>query len=81
MMQRTQWRERADYARRLRLRYLYRVARAIWRRWRGILRVEAELRALDERELADMGLARGDIPAVARGRFLDAGAREPHRLP
>lgn len=79
MNQRTHWREHADFARRLRLRYLYRVVRAIWRRWRGILRIEAELRALDERELADMGLAQGDIPAVARGVFLDAGARKPRR--
>jgi uncharacterized protein YjiS (DUF1127 family) len=37
-------------------------------------RAEAELAALDDRELADIGLTRGDIP------FIVIGA-EPFRLP
>lgn len=81
MNQRTHWREHADYARRLRLRYLYRFVRGWWQRWRGISRIEAELRALDARELSDMGLAPGDIPAVARGVFLETGARRARGQP
>jgi uncharacterized protein YjiS (DUF1127 family) len=36
---------------------------------RTIRRVEAELSTMTPRELADLGLTRGDIPEVARGRF------------
>lgn len=75
MKRRTTWREDAHHAQRLRLRYFSRVARALWRRWRDIRRAEAELRALDARELGDIGLTPGNIPAVARGLFLEAGAR------
>jgi uncharacterized protein YjiS (DUF1127 family) len=32
-------------------------------------RVARELSLLSDRELADFGLSRGDIPAVARGEF------------
>jgi uncharacterized protein YjiS (DUF1127 family) len=75
MKQRTTWREHARHAQRLRLRYFSRAARALWRHWRDVRHAEAELRALDARELGDIGLTPGNIPAVARGLFLEAGAR------
>jgi uncharacterized protein YjiS (DUF1127 family) len=44
-----------------------------WRDWaanrREIARITHELNLHTDRELADMGLTRGDIDAVARGRF------------
>ena len=36
-------------------------------------RAAAELRALTDRELADIGLTRGDIPSVAAGMLQRAG--------
>ena len=36
--------------------------------WVDTLRTRAELGALNDRELADMGLTRGDIDRVAAGR-------------
>lgn len=38
-------------------------------RRREIARIEFELGTYSDRHLADLGLTRGDIPAVARGRF------------
>jgi uncharacterized protein YjiS (DUF1127 family) len=35
--------------------------------WRSVRDTENQLRRLSERELEDIGFARGDIPAVARG--------------
>ena len=34
--------------------------------WRSVRRTESELNRLTDRELNDLGLSRGDIPAVAR---------------
>ena len=39
------------------------------RGWRERQRVLNELYALDDRALADIGLSRGDIPFVVKGRF------------
>ncbi|MEM0899951.1 MAG: DUF1127 domain-containing protein [Pseudomonadota bacterium] len=36
------------------------------RRWRAIRQTEFELMCLTDRELNDLGLARGDIPNAAR---------------
>ena len=44
------------------------VVRAV-RRWQERERVLGELRSLDDRQLADIGLSRGDIEAVADGKF------------
>ena len=38
-------------------------------RRREIARIEFELNTYSERHLADLGLTRGDVPEVARGRF------------
>jgi uncharacterized protein YjiS (DUF1127 family) len=38
-------------------------------RRREIARIEFELNTYSDRHLADLGLTRGDIPMVARGRF------------
>jgi uncharacterized protein YjiS (DUF1127 family) len=35
--------------------------------WRSVRNTEQQLRRLSERELEDIGFARGDIEAVARG--------------
>jgi uncharacterized protein YjiS (DUF1127 family) len=43
--------------------------RAWMGRRREIARVEFELGTYSDRHLADLGLTRGDIPEVARGRF------------
>jgi uncharacterized protein YjiS (DUF1127 family) len=44
-----------------------------FRAWRAqrqqVARVTAELNCYTERELADLGLSRADIPSVARGTF------------
>ena len=37
-----------------------------YKQWRNFRRTVAELSALSERELDDLGIARGDIPFVAR---------------
>lgn len=52
---------------------------SLWRRVAGLLhafhkasqqrRVASELAAFSDRELADLGLTRGDIPGVARGEW------------
>ncbi|TAN57719.1 MAG: DUF1127 domain-containing protein [Rhodospirillales bacterium] len=42
-------------------------------------RVRAELTAMDDRELADIGLVRTDIERVAQGRF--DGLRESPKKP
>lgn len=44
------------------------VVRSI-RRWREHGRVLNELQSMDDRQLADIGLSRGDIESVAAGRF------------
>ncbi|HEY8611286.1 MAG TPA: DUF1127 domain-containing protein [Roseomonas sp.] len=45
--------------------------------WVQRRRAEAELHALTDRELADIGLTRGDIPFVLRGKFKAAEAPAP----
>lgn len=40
--------------------------RAAWADWRLYRRTLAELEALSDRDLADLGLFRQDLPAVAR---------------
>ena len=37
-----------------------------FRKWRNYRRTVSELNALSNRELDDLGINRGDIPAVAR---------------
>ena len=37
-----------------------------YRKWRNYRRTVAELNTLSNRELDDLGIIRGDIPAVAR---------------
>lgn len=37
-----------------------------FRKWRNYRRTVAELNALSNRELDDLGISRGDIPFVAR---------------
>ena len=44
------------------------VVRAI-RRWQERGRVINELQSMDDRQLADIGLSRGDIESVATGKF------------
>ena len=44
------------------------VVRAI-RRWQERERVREQLAAMDDRQLADIGLSRGDIEAVAEGKI------------
>ena len=39
------------------------------RRWREQGRVLNELQSMDDRQLADIGLSRGDIQSVASGKF------------
>ncbi|MGQ0663338.1 MAG: DUF1127 domain-containing protein [Pseudomonadota bacterium] len=43
---------------------------ARYRAWRRRQRAYDELMSLDDRALADIGLSRGDIPAVAAGRYV-----------
>ena len=38
-----------------------------YRKWRNYRRTVAELNALSNRELDDLGINRGDIPFIARG--------------
>ncbi|MBN8779894.1 hypothetical protein [Thiobacillus sp.] len=65
-------RSRAEYADRLRKRYRRRLL-AAW--WRWLLRTlrhrrgAAQLHALDERALHDLGLTRSNIDAAARGLY------------
>ena len=40
-----------------------------FRTWRERSRVNYELTNMNDRQLADIGLARGDIDAVVHGRF------------
>lgn len=40
-----------------------------WEAWRNYQQVERELNSLTTRELADLGITRNDIPAVAARRF------------
>jgi uncharacterized protein YjiS (DUF1127 family) len=42
-------------------------------------RTQRELSALDDRTLADLGIARSDIPAIARGQFVSADANDLYR--
>ena len=50
--------------------------------WMQRRRAEAELRALTDRELADIGLSRGDIPYVLReGRVVEAPVARPVSRP
>ena len=42
------------------------------RRWRARERARRELQALDDRQLADIGLSRGDIEAVVHGQVRQA---------
>ena len=44
------------------------VVRAV-RRWVEETSVRHQLEVLDDRQLADIGLSRGDIEAVVHGRF------------
>ncbi len=39
------------------------------RRWQERDRVMNELQSMDDRQLADIGLSRGDIESVASGKF------------
>jgi len=39
------------------------------RRWHDSARIRHQLETLDDRQLADIGLSRSDIDAVALGRF------------
>jgi uncharacterized protein YjiS (DUF1127 family) len=39
----------------------------LYRAWRGYDRSMSELSRLDDRELADIGISRAEIPAVAWG--------------
>ncbi|MSO74729.1 MAG: DUF1127 domain-containing protein [Alphaproteobacteria bacterium] len=39
------------------------------RRWREQGRVLNELQSMDDRQLADIGLSRGDIESVASGKY------------
>ena len=39
-----------------------------YKNWRNYRRTVNELNALSTRELDDLGIARSDIPAVARGK-------------
>lgn len=63
---------RIKYAENLRNRYRRRVL-AVW--WRWLMRTlrhrrgAAQLRALDDRALHDIGLSRGNIDAAARGLY------------
>lgn len=63
----------AQHAETARRRLLGRCLARAWRGWRDHwqrLKAEAELRALDERELGDLGLDRGGIAhAARRGRL------------
>ncbi|WP_296764733.1 DUF1127 domain-containing protein [Thiobacillus sp.] len=65
-------RTRIEHAERLRYRYRKRLF-AVW--WRWLMRTlrhrkgAAQLRALDERALHDLGLSRSNIEAAARGLF------------
>jgi len=44
------------------------IVRAV-RRWHESARIRQQLETLDDRQLADIGLSRGDIEAVAHGRI------------
>lgn len=65
-------RNRIEYAERLRHRYR-RWRLAAWWRWLLLTlrrrRGAAQLRALDDRALHDLGLSRSNIEAAARGLF------------
>lgn len=39
------------------------------RRWQARERVREQLAAMDDRQLADIGIGRGDIEAVVRGKI------------
>lgn len=40
--------------------------RSTFIRWRRVRQAEYELSQLDDRELSDLGISRGDIPRVVR---------------
>lgn len=42
-------------------------------------RTRRELMSLDDRTLTDLGIARSDIPAIARGQFVSADANDLYR--
>ena len=43
--------------------------RAFWVARREVARIARELNAHNDKQLADMGITRADIPAIARGTF------------
>ena len=47
------------------------IARSL-QHWRSVRNTERQLRKLSERELEDIGFARGDIPSAARTAALRA---------
>ena len=51
---------------------------AAWRRYRAYLRTRAELYGMNDRELQDVGITRGEIPYAAAGKL---GDRNPWRTP
>jgi uncharacterized protein YjiS (DUF1127 family) len=53
-------------------------AAAAWREYRRRHRLEQELRGLDRRQLADIGLTRGDVPAVIDGSYFRDSSRRRH---
>lgn len=48
--------------------------------WVGRDAVYRELAALDERELKDIGITRGDIPGIVEGTFFRDGVVDAGRL-
>ncbi len=46
---------------------MFEVLKSRYSSWKQIKRTESALESLSFRELEDMGIARGDIPALARG--------------
>lgn len=72
-------------ARRERARYLAEMVKAgfsrlaaAWKRHRAYVRALAELNGMDDRELQDVGITRGEIPYAAAGTL---GDRNPWRAP
>jgi uncharacterized protein YjiS (DUF1127 family) len=56
-------------------------ARIAWDAHRQRHRLERELQHLDHRQLADIGLARSDVPAVIDGSYFRDASRRPHAPP
>ena len=53
-------------------------AGSAWQEYRCRHRLEQELRVLDRRQLADIGLTRSDLPAVVDGSYFRDTSRRPH---